>query len=218
MVYMNVYYLCVAFKSRTFERSSCPLIKNSFEPTDDDIKAFPIGLRIVSRNYNLRTPPSGGAANVLDTNEGDIQPVQWICPRTSYDPSSYPADSDGLQDVRIQDPNNAGARAGFPEMNCDGYASPLRANIHFPSCYNPEAGLDDFKRNTVFPSSKGTTGGKANCPTGWTHLPHIFYEVYWNTPLFVDMWEQGNGTQPFLLENGDRTRTLSLFVVILLVF
>jgi hypothetical protein len=99
-----------------------------------------------------------------------------------------------LQGVGIQDPNNAGAGAGFPEMNCDGYASPLRADIHFPSCYNLEAGLDDFKRNTVFPSSKGTTGGKANCPTGWTHLPHIFYEVYWNTPLFVDMWEQGNGT------------------------
>lgn len=205
MFYMNVYYLCVTFKSRTFERSSCPLIKNSFEPTDDDIKAFPVGLRMVSGDYSLRTPPPGGAANVLDTNEGYIQPVQWTCPRTSYDRPSYPADSDGLHGVGIQDPNNAGAGAGFPDMNCDGYASPLRADIHFPSCYNPEAGLDDFKRNTAFPSSKGTTGGKANCPTGWTHLPHIFYEVYWNTPLFVDMWEQGNGTQPFLLANGDRT-------------
>ncbi|KAF7173863.1 hypothetical protein CNMCM5623_006118 [Aspergillus felis] len=185
MFYMNVYYF--------------------FEPTDDDIKAFPVGLRMVSGNNSLRTPPPGGAANVLDTNQGVIQPVQWTCPRTSYDPPSYPADSDGLHGVGIQDPNNAGAGAGFPHMNCDGYASPLRADIHFPSCYNPEAGLDDFKSNMVFPSSKGTTGGKMNCPTGWTHLPHIFYEVYWNTPLFVDMWEQGNGTQPFILANGDRT-------------
>jgi hypothetical protein len=160
---------------------------------------------MVSGNNSLRTPPSGGAANVLDANAGAIQPVQWTCPRTSYDTPSYPADSDGLHGVGIQDPNNAGAGAGFPHMNCDGYASPLRADIHFPSCYNPQAGLDAYESNMVFPSSKGTTGGKANCPEGWVHLPHIFYEVYWNTPLFEDFWEQGQGSQPFILANGDRT-------------
>lgn len=185
MFYMNVYYF--------------------FEPTDDEIKAFPVGLRMFIGNSSLRTPPPGGAANVLDTNQGTIQPVQFTCPRSSYDVPSYPPDSDGLHGVGIQDPNNAGAGAGFPDMNCDGYASPLRADIHFPSCYNPEAGLDDYKTNMVFPSSKGTTGGKANCPQGWIHVPHIFYEVYWNTPLFADMWTQGTGSQPFILSNGDRT-------------
>ncbi|CAL5868505.1 uncharacterized protein PFLUO_LOCUS2731 [Penicillium psychrofluorescens] len=185
MFYMNVYYF--------------------FEPTDDEIKAFPVGLRMVSGNNSVRTPPPGGAANVLDTSEGTIQPVQWTCPRTSYDTPSYPPNSDGLHGVGIQDPNNLGAGAGFPDMNCDGYASPLRADIHFPSCYNPEAGLDAYEDNMVFPSSKGTTAGKANCPKGWIHLPHLFYEVYWNTPLFVDMWEQGQGSQPFILANGDRT-------------
>lgn len=178
---------------------------NSFEPTDDEIKSFPVGLRMMSGDKSLRTPPPGGAANNLDTNQGDIQPVQWTCPRTSYDPPSYPADSDGLHGVGIQDPNNQGAGAGFPDANCDGYASPLRADIHFPSCYNPKAGLMDYKNNMAFPSSKGTTYGKLNCPEGWIHLPHIFYEVYWNTPLFADRWEQGQGTQPFILSNGDRT-------------
>ncbi|KAJ5595027.1 uncharacterized protein N7459_001235 [Penicillium hispanicum] len=197
MFYMNVYYLYAAL--------SPPPRRESFEPTNDEIKAFPVGLRMLSGNMSLRTPPPGGAANVLDTNEGTIQPVQWTCPRTSYTPPSYPTDSDGLHGVGIQNPTNAGAGAGFPDMNCDRDASPLRADIHFPSCYNPAAGLDDFKTNTVFPSSNGTTGGKANCPEGWIHTPHIFYEVYWNTPLFVDLWEQGNGTQPFLLANGDRT-------------
>ncbi|KAJ5151122.1 uncharacterized protein N7482_010374 [Penicillium canariense] len=160
---------------------------------------------MVSGNNTVRTPPPSGAANVLDTNQGTIQPVQWTCPRTSYNTPSYPKDSDGLHGVGIQDPNNLGAGAGFPEMNCDGYASPLRADIHFPSCYNPKAGLDDYKNNMVFPSSKGTTGGKANCPVGWTHVPHLFYEVYWNTPPFADLWEQGQGSQPFILANGDRT-------------
>lgn len=90
-------------------------------------------------------------------------------------------------------------------MNCDGYASPLRADIHFPSCYNPTVGLDDYENNMQFPSSAGTTGGKQNCPEGWIHTPHIFYEVYWNTPLFAGLWEQGQGSQPFILSNGDRT-------------
>lgn len=185
MFYMNVYYF--------------------FEATDDEIKPFPIGLRMFVGNSSLRTPPPGGAANVLDTNQGPIQPIQFTCPRSNYNIPSYPEDSDGLHGVGIQDPNNAGAGAGFPHMNCDGYASPLRADIHFPSCYNPKVGLHDYKNNMVFPSSKGTTGGKANCPPGWIHVPHIFYEVYWNTPLFADMWTEGTGSQPFILSNGDRT-------------
>ncbi|KAF3388888.1 WSC domain-containing protein 2 [Penicillium rolfsii] len=185
MFYMNVYYF--------------------FEATDDEIEPFPVGLRVLSGDPTLRTPPPGGAANVLDTNGGTIQPIQWTCPRKSYDPPSYPPDSDGLHGVGIQDPNNAGAGAGFPHMNCDGFASPLRADIHFPSCRNPKVSLSDYKNNMVFPSSKGTTGGKQNCPPGWVHHPHIFYEVYWNTPLFADMWEQGKGTQPFVLSQGDRT-------------
>ncbi|KAJ5383980.1 hypothetical protein N7517_001891 [Penicillium concentricum] len=184
MFYMNVYYF--------------------FEPTDDEIKPFPLGLRMFIGNASLRTPPQD-AANVLDTNQGPIQPVQWTCPRTSYNIPSYPPDSDGMHGVGIQDPNNAGAGAGFPHMNCDGYASPLRADIHFPSCYNPEAGIQAHETNMVFPSSKGTTGGKANCPPGWIHVPHIFYEVYWNTPLFEGMWTEGTGSQPFILSNGDRT-------------
>ncbi|KAJ5082311.1 hypothetical protein N7532_011354 [Penicillium argentinense] len=185
MFYMNIYYF--------------------FEATDDETKPFPVGLRMVSGDNSLRTPPPGGAENVLYTNQGTIQPVQWTCPRSSYEPPSYPTDSDGLHGVGIQDPSNQGAGVGFPHMNCDGYASPLRADIHSPSCYNPEAGLTDYKNNMVFPSSKDSPSGKANCPKEWIHVPHIFYKVYWNTPLFVDMWEQGKGSQPFILANGDCT-------------
>lgn len=157
---------------------------------------------MVVGNPNLRTPPVNGYNNQLDPADGPIQPVQWTCPRTTFDPPSWPADSDGLHGVGI---GSGGAGAGFPDQNCDGYASPLRADIHFPSCYNPAAGLDDYKNNMAFPSSNGTASGRANCPEGWIHTPHIFYEFYWNTPLFKDLWTPGQNSQPFVLANGDPT-------------
>lgn len=175
---------------------------NSFEATDDDIKAFPTGLRMVIGDPSLRTPPTNGYNNQLDPADGPIQPVQWTCPRSSYDPPSWPTDSDGLHGVGM---GSGGAGSGFPDQNCDGYASPLRADIHFPSCYNPEAGLTDYKNNMQFPSSNGTASGRANCPEGWIHTPHIFYEVYWDALLFKDLWTTGQGSQPFVLANGDPT-------------
>ncbi|KAM3076049.1 hypothetical protein ACMFMG_006438 [Clarireedia jacksonii] len=178
MSYMNVYYF--------------------YEPTTDKITQFPAGLRMVVGDPTLRTPPASGGASILDHKQGTPQPIQWTCPRTNYNPPSYPPDSDGLHGVGIGDPQNAGAGVGFPHVNCDAFASPLRADIHFPSCYNPAAGLDNYKENMDWP-----TGG--NCPEGWIHTPHIFYEVYWNTPLFKDLWTPGQGKQPFLLSNGDPT-------------
>ncbi|KAL5606005.1 uncharacterized protein BROUX77_003198 [Berkeleyomyces rouxiae] len=182
-----------------------------FEATDDDLKAFPLGLSMLSGNVSLRTPPSSGTgAQVLDPKDGEIQPVGFTCPRSSYTPSSWPADSDGSW-MGIQDPNNQGQGVGFPNQNCDGYASPMRADIHFPSCYNPEAGVSNHLENMAWPTAgNGATAearasGRANCPDGWVHVPHLFIEVYWNTPLFANRWTQGGKTQPFVLSNGDVT-------------
>jgi hypothetical protein len=44
-----------------------------------------------------------------------------------------------------------------------------------------------------------------NCPEGFVHTPHLFYEVYWNTPLFANEWTPGQGNQPFVLSHGDPT-------------
>ncbi|KAI0799243.1 hypothetical protein GGR55DRAFT_670573 [Xylaria sp. FL0064] len=182
LFYMNVYYF--------------------FEATDDEIKPFPVGLKMLSGDAKTRSPPaSGGALNLDPDNGTPINSVQWTCPRSSYDPPSYPVDSDGTT-AGIVDPNNKGSGAGFPLYPCDGYASPLRQDIHFPSCYNPEAGLDDHENNMKFPSN---VGFKQNCPEGWIHTPHIFYEVYWNTPLFDDYWTPDGKTQPFVLATGDAT-------------
>ncbi|KAK1580513.1 uncharacterized protein LY79DRAFT_520702 [Colletotrichum navitas] len=173
-----------------------------FEATDDEIKAFPRGLQIFSGNASVRAPPSTGGKQNLEPEDGPIQPVQWTCPRSSYDPPSYPANSDGST-AGIVDPNNKGSGVGFPDQNCDGFGSPLRADIHMPSCYNPKAALSDYE-SMAWPSSKGASNARrANCPEGWIHVPHLFFEVYWDTPKFASRWTPGQGAQPFVLSNGD---------------
>jgi hypothetical protein len=92
---------------------------------------------------------------------------------------------------------------GFPDRECDGMYSPLRADVHMPSCYNPAVGLDNWRENMAWPSSAGN--GKKNCPEGFIHVPHLFFEVYWNTPVFNGRWTPGSGEQPFVLSNGDVT-------------
>jgi len=178
MFYMNVYYF--------------------FEATTDKIQAFPPGLRMLVGDPFLRTPPATGGKSITDLSDGTPQPIQFTCPRSNTNSPLYPTNSDGLHGVGIQDPGNGGAGVGFPDQNCDGYASPLRADVHFPSCYNPAAGLDNYKENMQFPTN-------GNCPEGWIHTPHLFYEVYWNTPAFASRWTQGQGTQPFVLSQGDAT-------------
>ncbi|XDG00460.1 hypothetical protein ABKA04_000075 [Annulohypoxylon sp. FPYF3050] len=179
--YMNVYYF--------------------FEPTNSTIEPFPAGLKMLSGDSKTRDPPKFGGGSNLDPSQGPIQPIQWTCPRQNYNPPSYLPDSDGTTSG-MQDPNNKGAGAGFPLYDCDGTYSPLRQDIHFPSCYNPQAGLDDYENNMAWPT---TVDGLQTCPAGWVHVPHIFYEVYWDTPSFKDRWTPDGKTQPFVLSNGDAT-------------
>ncbi|KAK3996051.1 hypothetical protein QBC44DRAFT_319064 [Cladorrhinum sp. PSN332] len=182
--YMNVYYF--------------------FDATNDDIKSFPVGLQIVSGNAMLRSVPAGanGGAN-LDPSRGPVQPAQLTCPRSNFNPPSWPAGSDGSL-AGIQDPNNQGSGIGFPFQNCDGYASPLRADVHMPSCYNPQAGLTNYKNNMAFPST--ASNGRLDCPPGWIHVPHMFYETYWDTAQFRSRFEGLIGKEsPFVFSNGDAT-------------
>jgi len=160
---------------------------------------------MVIGNPTLRSPPATGGASITDAAQGTPQPVQFTCPRSNYNTPSYPSNSDGLHGCGIQDPNNQGAGVGFPDQNCDGTYSPLRADIHFPSCYNPAVGLDDYANNMAWPSSAGAGAGKQNCPEGWVHTPHIFYEMYWDTQPFADLWTPGQCNQPFVLACGDPT-------------
>lgn len=96
LFYMNVYYF--------------------FEPTDDDIVPFPVGLQMISGDMDLRECPNFGGESVLDGgNANGTQPLQWTCPRTDYDLAAWPsaAESDGTK-AGIEDPVNKGAGQGFP--------------------------------------------------------------------------------------------------------
>lgn len=183
MLYFNAYYF--------------------FEPTDDTIVAFPLGLMIHSGDISARRCVNAGGQTQLDGGSNStIQPSQWVCPRSSYQPPSWPsaAESDGSTEG-IQDPKDQQAGQGFPDANCDGFASPLRQDVHLPSCYDPSKDLTDHAHNMVFP----TTGSdfKQNCPSGFVHVPHLFIETYWNTPAFASRWTPFQGQQPFVLSNGD---------------
>lgn len=96
LYYMNIYYF--------------------FEPTDDDVVAFPVGLQMVSGVATARTCPNFGGVNQLDAGKPNgTQPLQWTCPRSAYSPASWPSSSgsDGSK-AGIQDPNNQQAGQGFP--------------------------------------------------------------------------------------------------------
>ncbi|KAF3082925.1 hypothetical protein TWF102_001017 [Orbilia oligospora] len=173
-----------------------------FEATNDDIKPFPKGFRMRAGDPTLRHPPNP-ARNNLDSSKGPITPAQWTCPRDKPSTPLYPPESDGTKGVGVQDPSNGGQGWGFPDQECDGFASPLRADVHFPSCVNPDLDVEDWKNNSAYPSSNGQGG--EDCPPGWIHVPHVFMEVYWNTLKFKDMWQKGTGKQPWVLSNGDTT-------------
>lgn len=150
-----------------------------------------------------RVMPETGATANLDPSKGPVNPARITCPRLNniYDPPSWNPDSDGTTQG-VGDPNNLGEGVGFPYRTCDGKYSPLRADVHFPSCYNPDAGLTDYKNNMAFPSDND---GKLDCPDGYIHVPHLFYEVYWDTQSFQGRWEEGKVDQPFVWSNGDVT-------------
>jgi hypothetical protein len=182
MDYMNVYYF--------------------FDATNDDTKAFPLGLQIVSGNAMLRTAPSTSGAPNMDPSNGPIQPAQITCPRKNFNPPSWPTDSDGS--TAGIGSNDQGAGIGFPFQDCDGMGSPMRVDVHMPSCYDPSAGLTNYQNNMQFPSDAGN--GKLDCPEGWIHVPHMFFETYWKThdllPRFKDLIGKAS---PFVFANGDTT-------------
>jgi len=148
-------------------------------------------------NPMARTPPYT-PNNILDSARGVPQPIQWTCPRSNNNARLYPANSDGMHGVGIQDTQNTGAGAGFPDQECDGYASPLRADVHFPSCYDTSKDVRDYKNNMQWPQNN-------KCPEGTIRVPHLFFEVYWDTLKFQNRWTKGQGKSPWVLSNGDKT-------------
>lgn len=173
-----------------------------FDESDDDIEAFPVGLSMLSGDTDSRTVPSGGGKPNLNSNTGDINSVFFTCARDSHSPASWPEDSDGST-CGVATPGSGDHQGvGFPLQKCDAMASPLRADVNFPSCYNPDKDVTDYENNMVYPKAEGS---KQNCPEGYIHVPRLLFEIYWDTQQFDDRWTPDGKTQPFVLSNGDVT-------------
>jgi hypothetical protein len=160
-------FLCALFPDH--------LTSNSF---DEGARSFPPGLRIMVGDPFTREPPES-SHTVIDYSQGEIMPVQWVCPRSNKDTPLYPLDSDGLSGVGIGDPTVEDHGVGFADIDCDGYASPLRADIHFPSCYNPLQNVRNYRANMMWPVN-------GSCPADTLRVPRLFYEIYWNTSPFAE--------------------------------
>lgn len=110
-----------------------------FEPTDDDVQAFPVGLQMVSGDASLRECPNFYGSLQTDAgNSSGIQPTQWTCPRSSYDPESWysTSESDGSK-AGIGDQVNKGAGQGFPLYVCEpqnSHSPPLRPRMFSILC------------------------------------------------------------------------------------
>lgn len=89
--------------------------------------------------------------------------------------------------------------SGLPTTDCpDG----LRLQVIFPSCWDGQS-LDsvDHKSHVAFPT--GISTGSCDDPRFPVRLVTIFYEVFYDSTDFKDIW-YGN-SQPFVLANGDPT-------------
>ena len=88
---------------------------------------------------------------------------------------------------------------GLPTTKCD----QIRAQVTFPSCWDGK-NLDsaNHKSHVSYPKDGNYDGGR--CPsTHPVHLVTLFYEVYYDTKGFKNMWY--GDKQPFVFANGDAT-------------
>ncbi|KAF2730774.1 WSC-domain-containing protein [Polyplosphaeria fusca] len=87
----------------------------------------------------------------------------------------------------------------LPNQPCD----QIRAQITFPSCWDGKnTDSANHKTHVVYPKNGNYNGGE--CPSSHpVHLVTLFYEVYYDTKGFKNMWY--GDKQPFVFANGDGT-------------
>lgn len=88
----------------------------------------------------------------------------------------------------------------LPNTNCpDG----VRGQVFLPSCWDG-VNLDsaNHKSHVAYPSNVDS----GTCPpTHPIRFISLFYEIFWRTGEWSNLWWHSDGSQPFILSNGDPT-------------
>ncbi|KAJ3517488.1 hypothetical protein NLJ89_g481 [Agrocybe chaxingu] len=162
-------------------------------PNFEPVTAFRPGFRMITGNPMLRN------YDKIDPESPEAYSVSFRCWETT-----------GFFDQDNMSPPGVGNydTIHLPKKKCP---AGIRANIFFPSCWDG-VNLDsrDHKSHVAFmtgtvDSNRGLFFRNGTCPS--THpvrIPLLFYETYWDTRPFNDMWPT-DGSQPFVLSMGDPT-------------
>ncbi|GAA5842608.1 hypothetical protein JCM9279_003637 [Rhodotorula babjevae] len=118
--------------------------------------------------------------------------------KRSYDENSLMDKAIGINCLGGDAPTR---RPEFPTVNCP---SGMRLEIMFPSCWNGKD-TDSANHNGHLAYPDDNEAGP--CPDGFdTRIETLFYEVWYSTDPFKDMWDDAmNTSQPFVLSTGDPT-------------
>ncbi|GAA5897030.1 hypothetical protein JCM8208_006149 [Rhodotorula glutinis] len=118
--------------------------------------------------------------------------------KRSYDENSLMDKAIGINCLGGDKPTR---RPEFPTVDCP---SGMRLEVMFPSCWN---GKDTDSANHFDHLAYPDDNEAGPCPEGFdTRIETLFYEVWYSTDPFKDMWGDAmNTSQPFVLSMGDST-------------
>ncbi|CAK7199469.1 hypothetical protein SEUCBS139899_002149 [Sporothrix eucalyptigena] len=156
-------------------------------PGSGKVTAFKPGFRMLVGDTTLRTKPTG------------VNMKTQSCFRCYTGPNFKGDDLSPCADPKLDTET-------LPAGPCLGG---IRSNIHFPTCWDGK-NLDspNHKDHVAYPtsgpSSFATTG---TCPSSHpVKIPQVMLEIVWDTTGFNDKSEwPADGSQPFVLSNGDKT-------------
>ncbi|KAJ2922961.1 hypothetical protein H1R20_g14123, partial [Candolleomyces eurysporus] len=163
------------------------------QPGGQKVTAFPKGFRMITGDPSIRTGVPSDPARV---GSWALSFRCWDSPDPFGPSNTYPPGAGQYDTIHL------------PNKKCNGG---IRSNILFPSCWDGKntdspghSSHVAYPMGTVNPNV-GILGFAGTCP--YTHpirVPHILYEIYWDTARFNSMWPT-DGSQPLVLSMGDPT-------------
>ncbi|EAU86359.2 hypothetical protein CC1G_05353 [Coprinopsis cinerea okayama7 len=165
-------------------------------PGGEKVTAFAKGFRMITGDPMRRSKPD------LDPESVEAWSLSFRCWETTgfFDYSNLYAPGAGPYDT-----------VHLPNKKCWSANAECNPNWGLDRCWDG-VNLDspNHKSHVAFlegkvPPERGIFFMNGTCPASHpVRLPLLFYETYWDTRPFADMWPD-DGTQPFVLSMGDPT-------------